>query len=239
MSDDIVEIVLDGPGKNAMSSRMMEFIRDRLREAGGRPVLLTGSGDALSAGLDLKEVAAADAAGMRRVLHSLERMTMELFAYPGPTVACANGHAIAGGCVLMLGCDYRVATSNPKARMGLNEVALGVRFPPAVLAVVTRRLPSHHLERILLGGALYDPRSALELGLVDEISDDALGVATEHLRALAAHPVESYAALKARLRAGVTDVGDAALRLFEEQDLPAWTSDELKQRLAMLLARRP
>jgi enoyl-CoA hydratase len=231
------EIVLDAPGKNAMSSRLMSSIRERLREAAGRPVLLTGAGDALSAGLDLKEVAAADAAAMADFLALLEATVSDLYHYRGPTVICVNGHAIAGGCVLTLACDHRVSTSNPKARIGLNEVALGVRFPPGVLAIVRRRLPVRHLERVLLGGALHDPRMALELGLVDEISDEPLALARERLLALAAHPAESYAALKERLHEGASHVTDEERRRYAEQELSAWTSPELKARLNALLRR--
>jgi len=139
--------------------------------------------------------------------------------------------------VLTLACDHRVATSNPKARIGLNEVALGVRFPPGVLGVVRRRLPVRHLERVLLGGGLHDPRVALELGLVDELSDDPLSVARERLSALAAHPAASYAALKERLREGASDVTDEEQRRYAEHELPAWISPELKTRLSALLKR--
>src|SRR5436190_21503186 len=126
------EITMEGPAKNALGTAMMTFLLDQLREAAGRPVLLSGSGDAFSAGLSLKEVASLDAEGMLGFLGLLERCMSALYLYPGPTVALVNGHAIAGGCVLTLCCDYRISTSSPRTRIGLNEVALGVRFPPRI-----------------------------------------------------------------------------------------------------------
>ena len=171
------EIRLSAPGKNAMGSELMGFIRSSLKSAAGEPLLLVGDGDAFSAGLNLKEVGGLDAPGMARFIDLLEDMVLELFTYPGPTVACVNGHAIAGGCVLALCCDHRVATSNPKARIGLNEVAIGLRFPPRVLALAQNRVPRRHLEQVLLGAALHDPERALELGLVDELADDPHAVA--------------------------------------------------------------
>src|SRR4051812_20766858 len=101
----MVEITMSGPGKNALGTTMMIFLQEKLREAGGAPVLLTGAGDAFSAGLNLKEVASLDAAGMETFLRRLEALIEALYVYPGPVVALVNGHAIAGGCVLTLCCD--------------------------------------------------------------------------------------------------------------------------------------
>src|SRR5262245_65510790 len=170
----MIEIVLDGPGKNALSTTLMEALRERIRAAGGAPVLLTGAGDAFSAGLDLKHVVSLDQPGMARFLALLEDLVATLFAHPGPTVAAVNGHAIAGGCVLALCCDHRVITAEPRVRIGLNEVALGVPFPPRTLAAVLHRIPPRSRDEVLLGAELHPPDAALRLGLVDEIAADAL-----------------------------------------------------------------
>src|SRR5260370_27283898 len=115
------EIVVRGPGKNALGTEMMGFLLAQLDAAAGKPILLTGEGDAFAAGLNLKEVARLDEAGMARFLEMLERVMCALYLYPGPTVALVNGHAIAGGCVLALCCDRRIACDEPRLKMGLNE----------------------------------------------------------------------------------------------------------------------
>jgi len=92
----VVEIKLDGPAKNALGTEMILYVTEALQAAGGKPVLLTGTADAFSAGLDLKEVASLDASGMATFLRRLEEMAAALYCYPGPTVALVNGHAIAG-----------------------------------------------------------------------------------------------------------------------------------------------
>src|SRR5215470_9196041 len=96
------EIVLRAPGKNALSTELMTWIVRELEVAAGRPVLITGAGDAFSAGLNLKEIATLDPLGMERFLGTLEGMVDALYTYPGPTAAAVNGHAIAGGCVVAL-----------------------------------------------------------------------------------------------------------------------------------------
>ena len=108
----------------------MESVIARLRDAAGEPVLVTGAGDAFSAGLNLKEVAALDRHAGERFLGVLEDMVEALFTYPGPMVAAVNGHAIAGGCVVALAAEHRVLASAPQIRIGMNEVALGLEYPP-------------------------------------------------------------------------------------------------------------
>ena len=227
-------IVIDGPGKNSLGSAMMDSLLSRIAAADGKPILLTGAGDAFSAGLDLKEVASLDAAGMETFLSRLERLMVDLFLHPAPTVALVNGHAIAGGAILTICCDHRVAARNPKAKIGLNEVALGLRFPPQVLAIARYRV--REAETVLLGAGLHDPETAARLGLVDEVADDARAVAEARLKALASHPAAAYAVTKKTLREEV--VGDPEKnRAFLREAIPAWVSPELKERIRAVLAR--
>ncbi len=234
---DPLDIVIEAPGKNALGSDIMNSLRRRIADGAGRPLLLTGAGDAFSAGLNLKEVASLDADGMRDFLLTLEALIQDLFAYPGPTVAAVNGHAIAGGAVLALCCDHIVATTNPRVRIGLNEVALGLRFPPTVLQVVSHRLPRRHHAQVLLGAALHAPADALRLGLVDQLADDPVAVARQHLAALAAHPPDAYAATKADLHGAVGQVDADSNRRFADDVLPVWTSAAVKARIDAVLNR--
>jgi len=230
------EVVLEGPGKNALGTALMRRLLDALRSAAGAPLLLRGAGDAFCAGLNLREMAGLDAAGMRGFLALLEEMVQALYQYPGPTVAAVNGHAIAGGCVLALGCDWRVMSAAPGARVGLNEVAIGARFPPFTWAMVRARVPAASLERVVLGAQLVDPRSALGLGLVDEIADDPLAVARERLAVLAGHPREAYAVAKRGIR-GALAPGAEALARWEREDLAAWTAPEFRALIERQLKR--
>lgn len=219
------ELVIESPGKNALSTAVLESLRRGLEDAGGAPVLLTGAGDVFSAGLDLKEVAAlASVEDTRRLIGALERLVEALFTYPGPTVALVNGHAIAGGCVLALCCDRRVMTSKAGARMGLNEVALGLAFPPRTFAMIRAQLPAPVGERVMLGAELYDPAAARAAGLVDEVADDARAAAVARLEALARHPPGAYARAKAALRGEALRLSPAEERRFEEETLPLWTT---------------
>ena len=233
------EITLAGPGKNALGTQTMTALLAKLGEANGAPVLLSGSGGAFSAGLDLKEVASLDDRAMLAFLELLERTMTALYQHPAPTVAAVNGHAIAGGCILALCCDRRVVSADPRIKIGVNEVALGVEYPPRTFEIVKRRVPAQHIEEVVLGAGLVDPSGALRLGLVDEIADDAIGVARARLTSLATHPKNAYAAAKRALRGAAPSdlVPDAAQSESLRAAAPAWTSPAVKERLAKVLAR--
>lgn len=232
------EIRMDGPGKNSLGTTMLTFLLAELRAAAGEPVLLTGAGDAFSAGLNLKELLSLDDAGMLEFLRLLERAIAALYLYPGPTVALVNGHAIAGGCVLTLACDHRVVVANPKIKMGLNEVALGMRFPPRLLAMIKQRIPVQFHTEVLLGAALFDPAGALRMGVVDEVAEDARAVAEARLAALGSSPREAYALTKADLRGSEEDLcPDATWDRLLRAAVPVWTSPALKAKIAGMLKR--
>jgi len=238
MANDLHTLTIRGPGKNALGTPVMQDIIAQLRAAAGRPVLLTGDTGAFSAGLNLKEVAGFDGEGMLRFLNLLEEMVDVLFNYAGPTVAAVNGHAIAGGCILALCCDHRVATDDRSIRIGLNEVALGLEFPPRVMGVVRHRVPPRWIERVTLEAGLHDPRRALELGLIDAVAADAQAAGVEQLERLAAHPRGAYVATKRTLRTGATTVSADDQRYFEDRLVPAWCAPAVKDRVRALLGGR-
>ena len=233
----MLDLVMAGPGKNAMSSTLMEGLLTSLRGAGDQPILLRGDGDAFSAGLNLKEVVSLDASGMRRFLQTLEDLVEALFLHRGPTVACVNGHAIAGGCVLALCCDHRVVASGERIRIGLNEVALGVAFPPRALAASTARLPRRHVEEVVLGAGLHDPRTAQRLGLVDEVAADPAAVARARLERLAALPRAAYIDAKLALRAPLMAAAAADRARFDAVAAD-WSSPAVTERVRAALGSR-
>jgi enoyl-CoA hydratase len=228
-------ILLSGPGKNSMSTELMERVLAAVRESGDAPLLLTGAEDAFCAGLNLKEVAALDIAGLTKFLGLLEDLVTALYEYPGPTVAWVNGHAIAGGCVLTLCCDVRVMTAREGVRIGLNEVALGLRFPPRTFKMTTNRVPGPSLARVLLESALYGVAEAKELGLIDVVGEEA--EARARLEKLASHPRDAYAAAKLALR-GTLAVPEAEQQRFIRDVIPTWAAPELKERLRAVLKKK-
>lgn len=228
-------IVLSGPGKNALSTALMQRTLAEVRSAGDEPIVLQGDGDVFSAGLNLKELSALDVAGMTTFLYALEDLVKALYEHSAPVVAWINGHAIAGGCVLAQTADLRVMTGEPRARIGLNEVALGLRFPPLTLAMLRQRVAAPSLERALLEAALYDATEARHLGLVDVIGDE--GLARALASKLASHPRDIYAATKLIVRPRL-ELAEETREHFREQTIPYWAAPERRAAMLALLEKR-
>lgn len=233
----MVEITMSWPARNALGEETMRGLVSRIREADGAPLLLRGSPDAFCAGLNLREVASLDSRTVEPFLRLLEALMSALYLYPGPTVACIEGHAIAGGCILALCCDVRVATTRPDVRLGLNEVALGLRFPPRVFRIARRRIPVTSHEEVLLGAGLFDPAEALRVGLVDAIDEHPQAVARARLARLAALPAEAYAATKLDLREPGLDVSAEEEGHFYRDAISTWTAPALRARIAGMLKK--
>jgi enoyl-CoA hydratase/carnithine racemase len=199
-----------------------------LAAAGDEPVLVRGEGAAFSAGLDLD---ALDRGALHELLAVMDEAAGALFLHPGPTVACINGHAVAGGCLLALCCDHRVAQDDPGLRVGMTGLALGLLYPPIVLEILRYRLPSHTLDRVLLGAERFSAREALELGLVDEVAPNPLESARARLGRLASYPRGSYAQTKRLLREGALRLDRAERERRLEETARAWDPDSIRARL--------
>src|SRR4029078_8575182 len=65
-------IRMQHPAKNALGSDLMGWLDEEISRAGAAPILLTGTADAFSAGLALREVASLDAIGMEKFLRRLD-----------------------------------------------------------------------------------------------------------------------------------------------------------------------
>ena len=160
-----------------------------------------------------------------------------IFDYEGPTVACVSGHAIAGGCVITICCDHRVMTTDERARVGLNEVALGLVFPPKIFRIVEDRVPPRSRHVGVLRAGLCAPKDALRLGLVDELAEDPRATSEVRIAELAGHPRAAYVATKRALREGVTTFSKSEYDAAIAATLPTWTGDEIKQRVLARLQK--
>src|SRR5215475_13662054 len=72
---------------------------------------------------------------VKKFVPALCYSVQKLFTFPRPVIAAVNGHAIAGGCIFVCACDYRIMAEG-SARFGVPELLVGVPFPPIVLEVL-------------------------------------------------------------------------------------------------------
>ena len=112
--EDIAVVRLDAGKANAMNpaffagfSRLLDQLEASTRAA----VVIVGAANAFSAGLDLPSLLPLDRDTMRSFIGLFEATMLRVFQIPRPVVAAVNGHAIAGGCVLALQADVRIAAA--------------------------------------------------------------------------------------------------------------------------------
>jgi 3-hydroxyacyl-CoA dehydrogenase/enoyl-CoA hydratase/3-hydroxybutyryl-CoA epimerase len=178
IEDGIAVIRLDQPGKpvNVISAQMMEEMAEVLgrleaREGGARGAVIVSAKPGIwIAGADIEEFTrirtAADGEAMSRaghvLLNRLERLDI-------PVVAAIDGAALGGGLEVALACDYRMATSSPKTKLGLPEVQLGILPGAGGTQRLPRLLGIASALDLMLTGKNLDGRRAMKLGLVDEV----------------------------------------------------------------------
>lgn len=161
---------------NAQNERFFADLHgafDRLeREFAELPVVLTGTGDVFSAGIDFKYSFEIFGSGsedrIRQWYRDYRATNLRIFRYPRPMVAAINGHAIAGGLITALDCDFRVAARKP-ARFGLNEVPIGIPMPAAYVEIIKYALGNPVGALATLRGKLYDLDEATRLGFFHEV----------------------------------------------------------------------
>jgi len=238
-----VEIKLSGSGKNALATPLMQGVLAELDAAKGGAVLFTGDGGSFSSGLDLREVGALSEDGIATYLRLVETFFTRVFTHPGPTVALVSGHAIAGGCVLALACDRRIGSAElAKAKIGLNETANAMVFPPRVLSILRHKLAPGAQYACILSGQLFDMASAHRLGLLEELhATDAEARARAEALAgeLGRMHLGAYASTKAALQREVLVGFEADDERFAKEVLPRWQSPEARAEIATaILSRR-
>ena len=162
-----------------------------------KAVIVTGSGSAFSAGVDLFRVVNDGPEYGRRFLPVLDEFLRAALTFPKPMVAAINGHAIAGGCILAACCDYRVMMEG-NGRIGIPELAVGVPFPALPLQIMAARLADGPLRNLVFTGRTVQIDEAKAMGLIDEkcpsgmLLDRAMEVAQE----LATIPAGAFALTK-------------------------------------------
>jgi enoyl-CoA hydratase len=223
----------------AFAGALETAFRSLVESGNARAITITGTGECFSAGLDLKLVPRYSAAEQRAMITALNRTIAELYGCRLPVVGAINGHAIAGGLVLALACDYRVATSGP-AKLGLTEVRAGIPFPAAAMAVLQAEVPPHVSRVLALRGNNVGPDTALAYGLVDELQlpDRVLPTAIAVARDLAAMSPDAYARIKRQLRARPIACVEETVARGSDPLLDSWLADNASQASAELLRWR-
>lgn len=206
-------------------------------ETVGALVIASANPRLFSAGLDFGEVFAYDDERMTRFFERFVQMLDDLRGVPKGVVAAVAGHAIAGGALIALACDFRILAEGDFG-FALNEVDLGLVLPAEAARWLVPPLGPAARE-VLLGGLPISPQRALMVGLAtavvppEQVRERAVALARE----LSEKPPHAFAAIKAAVNDATGGLpGSDTRRGFVDEFMRFWTGAESRQRRAALAA---
>jgi enoyl-CoA hydratase/carnithine racemase len=241
----VTRLTISNPGKRgALDHAILDAFARTMPELDARCVIITGEERTFSAGYDigdLPEGVFADEAE-KLIAHPFAAAIDAVDAYPYPTVAALNGHAIGGGLELALSCDQRVAAA--PVRMGMPPAKLGLVYSHTGIRKFIETIGAPRTRELFLVGGRVDASTALTWGLVnavhepDELAEAAVALATE----IAGNAPLAQSGNKRVIRA-VLDAG-AAMSPETERDLIAlrkacFATEDFREGVRAFAEKRP
>ncbi|HUQ01568.1 MAG TPA: enoyl-CoA hydratase/isomerase family protein [Kofleriaceae bacterium] len=247
-------VTLDRPErKNALGEELWNALgraADELHGALPRAVVLTGAGDAFSAGMDVNPdnpqvarlvgaVGAGDAAPARAMLLALHAVLDRVFSLPVPIIAAIGGLAYGGGAEIAARCDLRVA--DPRATICFSEVRLGLMPDLGGGVALARLVGPGRAADLILTARKVRAEEALALGLVNRVSeqgaalDEAIALAQE----IAANGPRAVRAALAVIRGSADQSWPDAVRGELEAAATLIASGECQAGITAFMTRTP
>ncbi len=206
----------------------LEKVLDEAAASDARACILTGRKGTLSAGLNLKLLAAMSLPEKRELVAAMGSAVLKLFLFQKPVVAAVSGHALGAGAMLGLASDVRVFADGP-FKFGLNEVAAGLFVPSYAIELMRAAVSADKLTELVVHGRVVSPSEALSFGLAEAVvaEESLLHAAMLRAKALAVLSGAGYALTKRLTRGPAAEASQAKV---------AGELDELSR---MLDARKP
>lgn len=196
-ADGVAVITWDVPGKsmNVLSldgaAELNALIDDALADDAVKGIVITSGKKDFAAGMDLNVIAGMKQGGAQKVfdgimslhhvLRKIERAGMDPKTLKGgkPIATALPGTALGIGLELPLATHRIFAADNPKAKIGLPEIMVGI-FPGGGGTIrLTRKLGAMAAAPFLLEGKLSDPKKAKAAGLIDDVVEDPVAAARD------------------------------------------------------------
>ncbi|MFF9850796.1 3-hydroxyacyl-CoA dehydrogenase NAD-binding domain-containing protein [Streptomyces litmocidini] len=195
----IVTLVLDDPNQSANTMNQafrasVKAIADRVEAEKDsiRGIIYTSAKKTFFAGGDLKDMIQAGPEHAQEIFDSaieIKNALRRIETLGKPVVAAINGAALGGGYEIALASHHRVALDAPGSKIGLPEVTLGLLPGGGGVARTVRLMGiTDALLKVLLQGTQYNPKRALENGLVHEVAATAEEMMAKAIAFIDTHP---------------------------------------------------
>ena len=241
--DGIAIIKLNRGTTNAINpdlvASLTSTLRDLKQDGGVHGLVLSSSNEKFfSIGFDIPYLFDLPPESFRNFYQSFGRLCIDLMTIPKPVISAISGHAIAGGCILTLCCDYRFISEGRKL-IGVNEIKLGVPVPFAADCILRRLIGYRKARDVMDGGDFYKPDEALRLGLVDKVlpSEEILTKSIEEARVLSSVSSSAFVGVKNNRVEPIEEEVMAKLGEKEDFFVECWYSDIARDRLKEAMAK--
>ena len=153
-------------------------------ESNAKALVIAGRPGRFSAGFDLGVIGEGPDAA-RDLVAAGARTAMRIYGAKVPVVAACTGHALAFGAIMLLASDVRLG-ADVNAKIGLNEVSIGMPLPVFAVELARNRVSPRHFTAATALATVYSPHDAVEVGYLDELvaADDLVEAAVGRAAAL-------------------------------------------------------
>ncbi|MFX0170806.1 MAG: enoyl-CoA hydratase/isomerase family protein [Candidatus Hodarchaeota archaeon] len=222
---------------NALNSELIRKLTEALHTMESDPevrslVFSSSNEKFFSIGLDIPELFNLSKEEFAEFYHSYNNFCIDLYTFPKPTIAAITGHAIAGGCIITLCCDYRLIAEGRKL-MGLNEIKLGVPIPYPGDCILRQLVGIKIAREITDIGDFYDAEALLKIGMVDEVIpiNQLLSISIERAHKLSSLPLDAFIKIKRNRIEAVENQVRKNIKEKEKQFIESWYMDTTRERL--------
>ena len=251
VSDAIATLTLNRPERlNTISGPMLARLTQLLIKANEDPevrvIVLTGTGRAFCAGLDLVDATQGSGIGSDKQVATVSvnldlRNTPPtvLFASDKPTICSLNGSAAGYGLDTAMGCDIRIAGES--AKMAAAFVKRGVVPESGGTWILPRLLGWSKAAELIFTGRTLSARESLELGLVNHVVPDAeLAAKTREIALeMAANAPLAVQSAKRLMRMGLTETFNDHVHHVYLQFLQLIRTSDFREGMTSFLEKRP
>lgn len=249
VSEHIATLTLNRPERlNTISGPMLDQMSELLVRANADPdvrvVILTGTGRAFCAGLDLNSASKGEGIGSSTAAQpaTIDLRTAPptvLFAMDKPVIAALNGSAAGYGMDMAIGCDIRVMAED--AKLAAAFVKRGVVPESGGTWLLPRMIGWAKAAELVFTGRTLSAAQALELGLANHVVPTADVAATARALAqeIAANAPLAVQASKRMMRMGLDETFETHVQHVYLQLLPLFRSEDFKEGIASFLEKRP
>lgn len=222
---------------NALNANMIQSIHKEFDEIEKNPnihgvIIRSSNSKFYSIGLDIPELFPLSSEEFTNFYQDFSQLCVKILTLPKPVFTVISGHAIAGGCILALACDYRYAKEG-NLKMGLNEIKLGVPVPYIAECILKDLIGIQKTRFVCETGEFFSPEELQKIGLIDKVfpENTLFENAINNINTIVSHPIGAYSKIKEIRNEQILERFEKNYQKSTEEFVELWYSPVTRGRL--------